>query len=416
MSLLAPEGVKVLTVAELTREVKALIEDGFPTVWVGGEVSNLSRPNSGHLYFTLKDKDSQLGAVVWRTAALRVRFEVQEGMQVIARGRLTVYAPRGQYQLVIDELYPKGMGALELALRQLKEKLARLGYFAPERKKALPPFPRRLALVTSPSGAAVRDMLEIFRRRWPALELWICPVRVQGDGAAEEIAAAIARINRLGGIDVMIVGRGGGSSEDLWVFNAECVAKAIYDSRIPIISAVGHEIDLTIADLVADCRALTPSEAAERAVPNRLELLENLRGVQVQLRNYLLRRLEAAQRKLEELRTRRCFRVPLERVRDLQRRLDEGSGRTERAMRQRILQWRRQIEGQAARLEGLSPLNVLGRGYSLTRRETDGMVVGNVAQLRPGDRLVTSVQHGKITSRVEELDDSNAAGAGGSPG
>jgi exodeoxyribonuclease VII large subunit len=405
-----PNGVKVFTVGELTREVKGVVEDGFPAVWVAGEVSNLSRPTSGHIYLTLKDAESQLGAVVWRTTALKVRFELTEGMDVVARGRLSVYVPRGQYQLLVDELHPKGIGALELALRQLKEKLARLGYFAPQRKKPLPKIPRRVALVTSPSGAAIRDMLEVFGRRWPALEVWVCPVRVQGEGASEEIAAAIRLLNRLDGIDVMIVGRGGGSTEDLWAFNAESVARAIFESRIPIVSAVGHEIDLTIADLVADCRALTPSEAAERVVPHRDELLETLQITEAQLRTYLLRQLEKAKARVDELRQRRCFRLPLEKVHEFQRRLDDWCERIERATRQRLAQWRRQVETQAARLDGLSPLNVLGRGYSLTRREADGIVVRSVAQVQTGDRLLTRVQHGSIISRVEELESlTNAA-------
>ena len=399
-----PNGVKVFTVGELTREVKGVVEDGFPAVWVAGEVSNLSRPTSGHIYLTLKDAESQLGAVVWRTTALKVRFELTEGMDVVARGRLSVYVPRGQYQLLVDELHPKGIGALELALRQLKEKLARLGYFAPERKKPLPKIPRRVALVTSPSGAAIRDMLEVFGRRWPALEVWVCPVRVQGEGASEEIAAAIRLLNRLDGIDVMIVGRGGGSTEDLWAFNAESVARAIFESRIPIVSAVGHEIDLTIADLVADCRALTPSEAAERVVPHRDELLETLQITEAQLRTYLLRQLEKAKARVDELRQRRCFRLPLEKVHEFQRRLDDWCERIERATRQRLAQWRRQVETQAARLDGLSPLNVLGRGYSLTRREADEIVVRSVDQVQPGDRLLTRVQHGSIVSRVEHLE------------
>jgi exodeoxyribonuclease VII large subunit len=396
-----PEGVKVLSIAEVTQEVKALIEDGFPSVWVTGEVSNLSRPSSGHVYLTLKDAQAQLRAVIWRSVALRLRFNPRDGMDVIARGRLTVYPVRGDYQLQVEELHPKGVGAQELALRQLKERLFRLGYFAPERKKQLPRFPRRVALITSPSGAAVRDMLEILARRWPALEIWICPVRVQGDGAAEEIAVAVERVNRLGGVDVAIVGRGGGSTEDLWAFNAECVARAIFGSRIPIVSAVGHEIDVTVADLVADCRALTPSEAAERIVPHRDELLENLRLLEGRWRTLLLQRLQWARTRLKDLGELRCFRLPFERIRDHERQLDEQSERMQRGLRQRIQQLQARLEAQAARLETLSPLNVLGRGYSLTRREADGVLVRSPDQVRPGDRLVTQVQHGKIVSRVE---------------
>jgi exodeoxyribonuclease VII large subunit len=397
-----PNGVKILSVSELTRAVKGVLEEGFPSVWVSGEVSNVVRPSSGHLYFTLKDSSAQLRAVVWRSAVARLRFTPQDGMEVIARGRLSIYEPRGDYQFYIDDLHAKGLGALELALRQLKEKLLRLGYFAPERKKRLPRFPRRIALVTSPSGAAVRDILEILGRRWPATEIWICPVRVQGDGAGMEVASAVQCLNRFGGIDVLVVGRGGGSTEDLWAFNEECVAHAIYQSCIPVVSAVGHEVDLTIADLVADVRALTPSEAAERVTPNQAELRDGLRAFKDQLRTLLVQRLEWAQNRLRDLEQRRIFRFPLERIRDGERRLDEWDGRLTRALRQRIGRARERLEADAARLESLSPLNVLARGYTVTRKEADRSVVRSPDQVRPGDRLWTDVQHGRIFSRVEE--------------
>src|SRR5262249_11209036 len=238
-------------------------------------------------YLTLKDAEAQLRTVIWRSVALRLRYDLREGQEVVARGRLSVYPSRGEYQLVVEALHPKGVGALEQALRELKEQLFGLGYFDPRRKKALPRFPRRIALVTSPSGAAVRDMLEILARRWPAAEVWVCPVRVQGDGAAEEIAAAIDLLNELQAVDGMIVGRGGGSVEDLGAFNTEGVARSIFASQLPVISAVGHEIDVTVADLVADCRALTPSEAAERVVPDREEWLASLYAVEEQLRGRL---------------------------------------------------------------------------------------------------------------------------------
>src|SRR5262245_54698196 len=223
-----PEDVTPLTVGELTRQVKELLEGTYPLVWVTGEVSNLARPSSGHLYLKLKDAGSQINTVIYRGVALRLRFDLQDGMEVIARGRVTVYVPRGEYQLLVEELQPRGIGALELAFRQLKEKLSVRGYFEPVRKKPLPRFPARVVLVTSPTGAAVRDMLEILTRRWPALEIWVCPVPVQGEGAAAKIAEAIDRLNTLSGIDVMIVGRGGGSLEDLWPFNEEVVASAIF--------------------------------------------------------------------------------------------------------------------------------------------------------------------------------------------
>jgi exodeoxyribonuclease VII large subunit len=403
-----PEGVKIQSVSEITRAIKGVLEDAFPSVWVAGEISNVARPSSGHLYLSLKDREAQLRAVIWRSVSLKLRFEPKDGLEVIARGRLGLYAPRGEYQLVIEELHPKGLGALELALRQLKEKLFRLGYFDPQRKKPLPRFPRRVALVTSPSGAAVRDMLEILGRRWPPVEVCVCPVRVQGDGAAEEIAAAVLRLNELHAsgtlpVDVLIVGRGGGSTEDLWAFNAESVAQAMFASRIPVVSAVGHEIDLTIADLVADRRALTPSEAAELVVPHREELLDGLRGIEGQCRLLLAQRLERARERLHDLASRRAFRQPLERIREQERRLDDWTERLRRAGGQRLFHWRQRLDGYAAQLETLSPLNVLGRGYSLTRTETEQAVVRRSDQVRPGERLVTLVQHGRIVSRVEEV-------------
>lgn len=402
-----PEGVKVLTIGELTRAIKGALEEGFGRVWVTGEVSNLSRPSSGHVYLTLKDANAQLRAVVWRSTGLRLRFEPRDGMEVFACGRLSVYAPRGEYQLAIEQLQPKGIGERELALRQLREKLSKLGYFAAERKKRLPAFPRRVALVTSPSGAAVRDMLEILGRRWPAAQVVVCPVRVQGDGAAQDIAGAIDTLNRLRvgkslPTDVMIIGRGGGSLEDLWAFNDERVARAIFASRIPVVSAVGHEIDVTIADLVADRRALTPSEAAELVVPHRLEQQDIVNGYRARINKLMGHRLDLARRRLDDLANRRVFRLPLERIRDLERRLDDWSCRVQRSAQLRLARERERVEVAAARLESLSPLNVLARGYSLTRTGTEREVVRSPEQVRRGDLLETRVQHGRILSRVEE--------------
>jgi len=409
-ALFPPAGIKVLGIGELTRDIKRLLEEAHGTVWVEGEVSNLARPASGHLYLTLKDEDAPLRCMLPRGIALRMRFDLQDGMKVIARGRLTVYLVRGEYQLQIEEVQPKGIGPLELAFRQLKEKLSVKGYFLPTRKKKLPRIPRRVALVTSGTGSAVRDMLEILGRRWPVLEVWVCPVRVQGDGAKEEIVAMIQRLNRIGGpdagsplnrIDVLILGRGGGSLEDLWPFNEELVANAIHASRIPVVTGIGHEDDLTIADMVADCRALTPSEAAERVVPNQVEVLGWLAGLEARLRALLGRNLEAARLRLDDLAGRRCFREPLERIRDEEQRVDDWNDRLQRVMQQHLAQARQRLESLTAQLESLSPLNVLARGYSLTRREVDGVVVRAPRQVQPGDRLVTQVQQGQIISRVE---------------
>jgi exodeoxyribonuclease VII large subunit len=408
-ALFPPPGVRVLSVGELTRAIKGTLEEALSPVWVEGEVSNLARPGSGHLYLTLKDEEAPLKAVVYRGVALRLKFDLRDGMRVVARGRLSVYLPRGEYQLQVEEVQPKGVGPLELAFRQLKEKLSLQGYFDPARKKPLPRFPRRVALVTSPTGSAVRDLLEVLRGRWPALEVWVCPVRVQGEGAAPEIAAAVHWLNRAGApggaapLDVLVVARGGGSLEDLWPFNEECVAQAIFASRVPVVSGVGHEDDLTIADLVADCRALTPSEAAVRVAPDQAEVAEWLAGLEGRCRALLRKNLELARARLDELARRPCFRRPLERLRDEERRLDDWGERLQRAVRQHLGQARQRLEAEAGRLEGLSPLKVLRRGYTLTRTLADLTVVRSVGQVGPGDWVVTQLEDGRMVSRVETV-------------
>jgi exodeoxyribonuclease VII large subunit len=408
MNAAVPQSVKVLSITELTHGVKCLLEEGFPQVWVTGEISNLTRPSSGHCYLTLKDAGAQIRAVIWRSTALRLRFDPRDGLDVIACGRLSVYPARGEYQLVIDQIHEKGLGERERRLRELKEKLFHLGYFAAERKRRLPAFPRCIALVTSPTGAAIRDMLEILAKRWPSVEVLVCPVKVQGDGAAEHVAAGVRMLNklhRLGrlSIDVMIVGRGGGSLEDLWAFNEECVAHALFESVIPVISAVGHEVDVTIADLVADRRALTPSEAATAVVPSRDEQKEQLAAYSNRLRDLMTHRIARTKQRLDELASCRFFRLPLEGIRENERKIDELSTRLQRAAEQRLQRSRAQLVAQVARLDALSPLNVLGRGYSLTVREVDQALVRTTEQVHAGDRLVTRVHRGRIVSRVEEL-------------
>ena len=401
-----PPGVQVLSIGELTRALKGMLEETHSNVWVEGEVSNLSRPSAyGHQYLTLKDDEAPLKAVLYRAIALRMKYDLRDGMRVVVRGRLTLYMPRGEYQLLIEEIQPKGIGPLELAFRQLKEKLSLKGYFDPKRKRKLPRIPRRIALVTSRTGSAVRDILEILSRRWPAAEIWLCPVHVQGEGAAAEVAEAIGTLNRIAargaGIDVLVVGRGGGSLEDLWTFNEESVAQAIYQSRIPVVTGIGHEDDLTIADMVADLRALTPSEAAEKVVPDGNAVLDWLTGLEARFQTDLRRRLDMARARLLESARRPCFRRPLERLRQEERQLDEGNERLQRAMQRRLEQLRERLKGQTGKLESLSPLNVLARGYSLTRKEDETVLLHDAAQVRGGERIVTRLQHGEIISRVE---------------
>lgn len=396
---------QALTVSQLTAQIKDLVESGFPSVWVAGEISNFSRPQSGHSYFTLKDDQAQIRAVMWRGTATKLKFEVADGLDVICHGHLDVYAPRGSYQLVVDQLQPKGVGALELALRKLREKLAAEGLFDKDRKRKLPPFPRRLAFVTSPTGAAVRDFLEVLRRRWRGVDVLIIPARVQGDGAAREIVAGIRLANRLTPPpDVLVVGRGGGSLEDLWAFNEEPVVRAIAASRIPTVSAVGHEIDVTLSDLAADVRALTPSEAAERVVPSVEELSVRMRTFQQRLRAGVSRRLALLQARLDALAGQRAFRRPYELVHDRSRRADEL------ALRANSLMWRMMLDRQsgvatlAGKLESLSPLAVLGRGYSITQDAATGAVIKSATKLRAGQQIITRLADGAATSRVESSD------------
>ena len=399
----ASDDERVLTVSELTAAVKELLEASFPSVWVGGEVSDFARPRSGHCYLTLKDDQAQLRAVIWRSTAARVRFDLHDGLEVLCRGRVEVYAPRGTYQLIVEQIQPKGIGALELALRQLREKLAREGLFDPARKRPLPRFMRRIAVVTSPTGAAIRDFLEVLRGRWGGADVLIAPVRVQGEGAAEEIAAAVATLGRMARPpDCIVVTRGGGSLEDLWAFNEEAVVRAIFASPVPVVSAVGHEIDVTLSDLVADVRALTPSEAATLVAPAAEEIAAGLRHVHQRMTAALRNRAAAARSRLDALARHRVLRRPLERVHDLARRLDELEARSARAVRHRASAARQRAESIAARLESLSPLAVLGRGYSVTRRTSDGQVIRDAAELNPGEQITTRFARGQSVSRVEQ--------------
>ena len=396
------EPPSILTVSQLTAVIKDVLEGAFPAVAVSGEISNLSRPSSGHCYFTLKDSDAQLRAVAWRNTASRIRFDLRDGLEVICFGRLDLYPPRGSYQLVVEQMLPKGIGALALAFRQLRDKLAAEGIFDPARKRPLPKFPRRIAFVTSPTGAAIRDFLEVLRRRWRGADVSIIPVRVQGEGASREIAAGIEAANRLRPApDVLVVGRGGGSMEDLWAFNEECVVRAIFASEVPVVSAVGHEIDVTLSDLVADVRALTPSEAAERVAPDAGELRTLLVRERRRMSAALRHRLALAATRLDQVANSRSFRRPLERAQLAARRIDDLEGRLTQAIQTRLSLAARSLESRAARLEALSPLAVLGRGYSLTRRADNGSVIRSVSAVRAGDRIVTRLVDGEIASQVQ---------------
>jgi exodeoxyribonuclease VII large subunit len=393
--------LQVLTVSQLTALIQGVLESTFHSLWVSGEVSEVSRPHSGHVYFTLKDEGAQIRGVIWRSAASRIRFRLEEGQQVICHGDLDVYPPRGTYQLVVRQVEPQGIGALQLAFQQLQKRLEAEGLFDPRHKQPLRAFPRQVGFVTSPTGAAIHDFLQVAARRFRGVDILIIPVRVQGEGSAIEIAHGIELANRIQPpLDVLVVGRGGGSLEDLWSFNEEVVVRAIYASKVPVVSAVGHEIDVTLADLVADVRALTPSEAAERVIPSAEELTSRLVVLQRRLVSMLRSRAVSARRHVEQLARSRVLRNPQALIYDLTQRLDELDQQSLRAIRRRLEHQRDQLAAIASRAEALSPLAVLGRGYSMTMREQDGELIRSAADVRAGERIITRVAKGQIESEV----------------
>ena len=441
------EGPRIFSVTELTREIKAVIEGRFPQVLVKGEVSNLRVPSSGHLYFTLKDQGACLDAVLFSKEARRLRFQVRNGLSLVARGRLDVYEPKGGYQLVCDAVEPLGAGALQVAFEQLKVKLHSEGLFDASRKRRLPYLPRRIALVTSPSGAVVHDFLRVLHRRFPNLPVLIVPARVQGEGAAQEVARGIVRAAQQRGVDVVVVARGGGSLEDLWAFNEEVVARAICACPVPTVSAVGHETDVTIADWCADVRAPTPTAAAELIAREKVELIADLqerrarlsralRG-QLERKNAMLDKLgarvadprrligdrklsldrlrqrledraaldrDARRETLRKLRDRLQHQHPRERLHRLRLEVNRLEDRL-RALAQRALAARHhRFQGLAGRLDALSPLRVLARGYSVTFDER-GHVVTRSGQVAAGERLRVRLHEGELAAEVLDEND-----------
>ena len=429
----------------LSQQLARVMEEKFPAVWVEGEISNFKVYGSGHAYFTLKDEGAQLRCVLFRTRTRRVRFEPRDGLHVMAFGAIEIYAQRGDYSLVVELLEPKGVGALQLAFEQLKERLAREGLFDAGRKRPLPRFPRKIGIVTSPSGAAIRDMLRVIGRRFGEIHIVLAPARVQGEGAAAEVAQGIRELNALGGVDVIIVGRGGGSLEDLWAFNDEMLARTIAASKIPVISAVGHEVDFTIADFVADVRAATPSNAAELVVKEKRGIVDALGDLTGRLQRVMRRGLAAHRDRLERALGRRVLTDPGRPLRELERRLDDArvrlrqaalaaldrrahrvelagrglrslspvartlngrralidlQGRLERGMHRALDRSRHRLGAGAGRLDSLSPLAVLSRGYSLTRT-ADGRIVRTWRDVAAGDAVNVLLHHGSLDCRVD---------------
>ena len=391
---------KFFTVSEITREIRTSLEHKFSNIGILGEISNVRKPSSGHVYLTLKDKNSQLQAVVFRNSASRIKFELKDGMEVVSFGSVTVYEPRGQYQLIINKIEPKGIGALQLAFQQLKEKLEKEGLFDHAHKKNIPFMPKKIGIVTSPTGAAIKDILNIIDRRFANVEILIYPVKVQGEGAAQEIAEAITELNNYSDIDVIISGRGGGSLEDLWAFNEEIVARSIYNSKIPVISAVGHEIDLTIADLVADKRALTPSEAGELVVPRKDLLIEKTEKFKTRLLQSLTGKLRLSKEKLDRIANSYAIRQPFDKFNRWQQKLDDLSQRLNLNITHALNSEREKLSGIAGKLESLSPLNVLKRGYTITTKQEDNKSLRYITDLSKGDKIKTNLSRGSIISEI----------------
>ncbi len=397
----APFRGQVFTVTAITLALKQMMEGVFRDVFVEGEVSNLREAASGHIYFDLKDREALLAAVMFKWDARKYGFELQEGVQVRVWGSLSCYAKQGKYQIVVKTAEALAKGNLFLEFEKLKKKLEAEGLFAPEHKKEIPPYPQRIGVVTSPTGAAVRDILSVLKRRSPHLEIVIAPVLVQGDEAAGQIAQAIADLNRFQpAMDVLLVGRGGGSMEDLWAFNEEVVARAIYKSKIPVISCVGHEVDFTIADFVADLRAPTPSAAAELVVQNSQNTRQDLRQLQKRRLQSVSVFYERARNRFDRALNSRVFKNPETIFQAKEQELDDLSLRLENAWKEKLSNFTHRFELARNQLQALGPQAVLKRGYSITRK-ADGSVISRVGQTAPGETVFIQVQDGMIRSEVK---------------
>lgn len=392
---------KVYSVSEITRGIRLLLEDSFHKVWIEGEVSNFTMHSSGHCYFSLKDAESVLACVLFKNSAYKLKFKIKDGMSLVCLGRISVYNKRGQYQLYVEEIEPKGIGSLQLAFTQLKERLAKEGLFDSAHKVPIPYLPERIGIVTSPTGAAIRDMLHILERRFPNMHIIIYPSRVQGAGAAEEIKEGIEAFNLLKNADVIIIGRGGGSLEDIWAFNEEAVARAVYNSDIPVISAVGHEIDYTIADFAADLRAPTPSAAAELVVGKKDDFIQNIEGLKQRLKAALAGSIEMLKKHLDGIMQRYAFKQPRFLIEQYQQRIDEQTRTLSQGLLHFVEMKKEKVSGIAGRLKALSPTAILSRGYSITMAYPEGAVIKDASDIKKGRRLKTRLAKGEIVSRVE---------------
>ena len=398
--MIPPTG-RIYKVHEITQILQGILQSEpiLQDLWLEGEISNLGRPVSGHIYFTLKDNNSQIKCAVFRAVASRLRFSPQNGDAVLVNGRVAIYDARSEYQIIGERVVPAGVGELQLAFERLKAQLAAEGLFDQAHKKPLPEFPQKIGLITSATGAAIRDILRMLHKRYPTVEVLVFPTLVQGDEAAGEIAHAIACMNRQPGIDLLIVGRGGGSIEDLWAFNEEIVARALFASHIPTVSAVGHETDFTIADLVADHRAPTPSAAVENIVPDQEELQLQLAAVRSNLARSITQRIDAVRTQLENIQSRIPATHRIDAINRLRQAIDQLDGRGQRATAQQLKGKRRTWQVAATQLDALSPLATLARGYSICK-DSSGTTVTDAAQVRTGEEVDVRLSRGRLACRV----------------
>jgi exodeoxyribonuclease VII large subunit len=394
----------IYTVSEITRNIRNLLENEFPEVWIEGEISNLSMPASGHIYFTLKDQNTEIKSVLYKFQKMSVNpaIPLKDGLSIIAFGKISVYEKQGQYQIIVSKWEPKGIGALQLAFEELKKKLQKEGLFDEKRKRPIPVFPQTVGVITSPTGAAIRDILNIIDRRFSNINIIIYPVRVQGQGSAQEIADAIDQMNQYPDIDVLIVGRGGGSLEDLWAFNEEVVARSIFRSKIPIISAVGHEIDYTISDFVADRRAPTPSAAAEMVIAQKSEFKDRIDFLNHKLQSRMDSYLQYLKSKLSRFTTSYVFKEPENTLQQYFQRVDELNHRLITKINHIYEIQNNKLCAIVSHLNALNPTSILNRGYSITINAKTGKIINNIDTLKKGETIETKLTNGRLKSIITE--------------
>jgi exodeoxyribonuclease VII large subunit len=403
-------GAKIFTVSEISKSIKNYLEsnDNFNKIWIRGEITNFTLHRSGHMYFDLKDEDSVIPVVMFKNANQSLKFKPEHGMKVIANGSISVYLPHGRYQFILTELFPDGLGALHLAYLQLKEKLSKEGLFALENKVPIPQYPRVIGVITSATGAAVRDIINVTTRRYPGIKILIAPSKVQGEGAAEELVIGLKRLHEIGDVDVIIIGRGGGSLEDLWAFNEEIVARAIFDSKIPIISAVGHETDFTISDFVADARAATPSAAAEMAVPDIIELTQLITNNIQQIKQYLDKLVDNYKLHLYRLLESPVFTRPKDGINQHRQFLDTLISSFTTNIRHYHEIKTGNLENYLGKLTAMNPTAILNRGYCMTLKLPENKLISSITTVSEKDKVKLILKDGALKCEIEEkMDDDN---------